>query len=232
LFFFYNFFKFFVKKLKILDKRSVTHDTYAFKLEKPNGYYFEPGQATELSLLKEGWEEEKRPFTFTNLPDEDHLEFTIKTYQDHDGVTKMLGKAQVGDMVEIGDAWGAISYQGEGVFIAGGAGITPFIAIFRSLRKRNKIGNNHLIFANKTNKDIILYDELKEMLGNKFYNIIADQEDTVHDKGFIDKEYLKGKINDFKNRHFYLCGPPGFMDAVQGALKDLGADPNALVFEK
>lgn len=219
-------------KLKILDKLQVTHDTFAFKVEKPDEYHFEPGQATELSLLKEGWEEEKRPFTFTNLPHEDHLEFTIKTYVDHEGVTKRLREAAKGDLVEIGDAWGAISYKGEGVFIAGGAGITPFISIFRSLRQQNKIGNNQLIFANKTNADIILFDELTEILGAKFYNIIAEQPDTAYDKGQIDKAYLKDKINDFKNQHFYLCGPPGFMEAVQGALEDLGAEPDALVFEK
>lgn len=219
-------------RVKILDKKQLTHDTHSFTVEKPKGYTFVPGQATELSLLKEGWENEKRPFTFTNLPEEEHLEFIIKSYYDHEGVTKQLGESQVGDMVEIGDAWGAISYKGEGVFIAGGAGVTPFISIFRMLRKENKIGNNQLIFANKTNGDIILFDELKSLLGNKFHNIIAEQEDTVYDKGLIDKTYLDSKINDFKNQHFYLCGPEGFMEAVEGALKELGAKPDALVFEQ
>ncbi|NHE55920.1 FAD-binding oxidoreductase [Cyclobacterium plantarum] len=219
-------------QLQILEKKQVTHDTYSFKVEKPGGYRFQPGQATELSLLKEGWEEEKRPFTFTSLPSDDFLEFTIKTYDEHEGVTKRLGDALPGDKVEIGDAWGAIEYKGEGVFIAGGAGITPFIAIFRDLRQKNKIGNNELIFANKTNDDIILFEELKTILGHKFHNIIEKQADTAYDRGRIDKAYLKGKINDFKNQHFYICGPEGFMKAVDKALKDLGANPEALVFEQ
>ncbi|MBD3628038.1 flavodoxin reductase [Cyclobacterium sp.] len=219
-------------QLQILEKKQVTHDTYSYKVEKPGGYRFQPGQATELSLLKEGWEEEKRPFTFTSLPSDDFLEFTIKTYDDHEGVTKRLGDALPGDKVEIGDAWGAIEYKGEGVFIAGGAGITPFISIFRDLRQKNKIGNNELIFANKTNDDIILFEELKTILGHKFHNIIEKQADSAYDRGRIDKDYLKGKINDFKNQHFYICGPEGFMKAVDKALKDLGANPEALVFEQ
>lgn len=219
-------------QLQILEKKQVTHDTYSFKVEKPGGYRFKPGQATELSLLKEGWEEEKRPFTFTSLPSDDFLEFTIKTYDDHEGVTKRLGDALPGDKVEIGDAWGAIEYKGEGVFLAGGAGITPFISIFRDLRQKNKIGNNQLIFANKTNDDIILFEELKTILGHKFHNIIEKQADSAYDRGRIDKDYLKGKINDFKNQHFYICGPEGFMKAVDKALKDLGANPEALVFEQ
>ena len=134
-------------QLRILDKSIVTHDTFAFKIEKPKGYSFVPGQATELSLLKEGWEDVKRPFSFTSLPKDDFLEFTIKTYDDHEGVTKRLGNAQVGDKVEIGDAWGAISFKGDGVFLAGGAGITPFISIFRDLRQKNEIGKSQLILS-------------------------------------------------------------------------------------
>ncbi|MFC4874915.1 FAD-binding oxidoreductase [Negadavirga shengliensis] len=215
-----------------MDKKQVTHDTFAFTVEKPEGYSYKPGQATELGLLMEGWEEEKRPFTFTSLPEDKHLEFTIKTYPDHEGVTKKLRDAQVGDRVEIGDAWGAISYKGEGVFIAGGAGITPFIAIFRHLNKQNEVGNNQLIFANKTDDDIILYDEFKSILGDRFYNIIEKGEHTAFDRGLIDKAYLQKMINDFRSQHFYLCGPPAFMEVVQGALRDLGADPDSLVFEK
>jgi ferredoxin-NADP reductase len=219
-------------KVKILEKENVTHDTLSFKVEKPKGYTYKPGQATEVSLLKEGWEAEKRPFTFTGLPKDNHLEFTIKIYDDHEGVTKRLGNASVGDSLEIGDSWGAIEYKGEGVFIAGGAGVTPFISILRDLRENNQVGNNELIFANKTNEDIILFEELKTILGHKFHNIIEKQEDTAYDKGRIDKDYLKSKINDFKNQHFYLCGPEGFMEAVENALKDLGANPDALVFEQ
>jgi len=219
-------------RLKILEKEPLTHDVNRYKLEKPRGFQFIPGQATEVSLLKAGWEAEKRPFTFTCLPSDDYLEFTIKSYKGHEGVTKRLGEAEVGDEVEIGDPWGTISFKGEGVFIAGGAGITPFIAILRSLRKKNKIGNSALVFANKTNDDIILYEELKEILGNKFYNIISNQKDTAYDKGLINKDYLKSKIGDFDHQHFYVCGPNGFMKAVMGSLKELGANPDALVFEK
>jgi ferredoxin-NADP reductase len=49
---------------------------------------------------------------------------------------------------------GAIEYKGEGVFIAGGAGVTPFIAILRQLQAENKTTTNY--FTNKTANDIIL----------------------------------------------------------------------------
>jgi len=217
--------------LKILAVKQVTHNVRSYKLEKPPGYAYTPGQATELSILKEGWEKEKRPFTFTSLPDSDHLEFTIKSYTDHDGVTNQLLKIEPGDIFEIGDAWGAIEYKGEGVFIAGGAGVTPFIAIFRYLHSKNQVGGNKLFFSNKTTGDIILKEEFENILGDNFINIITQErtEDFYHGK--IDKAYLQQNIQNF-NQHFYVCGPDAFTASILNALKELGADADTLVFEK
>src|SRR5206468_6883984 len=127
---------------------------------------FVPGQATEVSINKEGWEAEKRPFTFTGLNEDPYLEFTIKCYTDHPGVTNELSKLNNGDELIIGDVWGAISYQGEGYFIAGGAGITPFLAILRKLHKEKALASNRLFFSNRTRRDIILKEELELMLGD------------------------------------------------------------------
>src|SRR5688572_6994969 len=146
--------------IKIKAIEQVTHDVKRFQCKKPEGYSFAPGQATEVSIKKKGWEEERRPFTFTSLNEFPDLEFTIKIYSDHPGVTNELNTLQTGDELIIGDVWGAIEYKGLGYFIAGGAGITPFIAILRQLKKENKLEGNKLFFSNKTNQDIILEKEL------------------------------------------------------------------------
>ena len=182
-------------------------------------------------ILKEKWAKEKRPFTFTSLPGIDTLEFTIKSYTDHDGVTNQLANVKSGDFFEISDAWGAIEYKGEGIFLAGGAGVTPFIAILRDLYSKDKIGNNKLFFSNKTTKDIILKDEFKKMLGDNFINIISEENAEGFYHGKIDKDYLQKHIENFK-QPFYVCGPDAFMASILQALKELGAHPDSLVFEK
>jgi len=110
--------------VRITNIESVTHDVRRYQVEKPQGYTFKPGQATEVAINKEGWKEERRPFTFTSLNTDPYLEFTIKSYNDHPGVTNELGKLKVGDELIIHDVWGVIEYKGPGYFIAGGAGIT------------------------------------------------------------------------------------------------------------
>jgi ferredoxin-NADP reductase len=54
--------------VKILSIQHITHDVLQIVTEKPERYFFTPGQATEIAIKKVGWEEERRPFTFTSLP--------------------------------------------------------------------------------------------------------------------------------------------------------------------
>jgi ferredoxin-NADP reductase len=217
--------------VKILSVEPVTHNVRRFRLEKPVGYSFNPGQATEVSINTPEWREEKRPFTFTCLPDDDHLEFTIKIYTDHDGVTNALGKVKAGDELILRDVWGAIEYKGPGTFIAGGAGITPFIAIFRKLYRDGEVGNNRLIFSNKTEADIILKDSFEKMLGDNFINILSEEENKKYQHGRINKKYLQENIHDIKQK-FYICGPDPMIKDISAALEELGAHTESVVFEK
>lgn len=219
--------------VEILDIKDVTHDVRSYTFEKPDGYAFTPGQATEVAIDKDGWRDKKRPFTFTNLVDDKHLEFVIKSYPDHNGVTEQIGQLEKGDQFIIDDAWGTIEYKGPGVFLAGGAGVTPFIAIFRDLYSKGDIESNTLIFSNKTEDDIILQQEFEEMLGDQCINVITDEpaDSHIYLDGFIDKGFLADQIDDF-DQPFYVCGPPAFNDAMIQYLKELGANPDALVFEE
>jgi ferredoxin-NADP reductase len=216
--------------VRILRIEQVTHDVNRFQVEKPEGYSFIPGQATEVSINSPDLRDEKRPFTFTCLNREPYLEFTIKIYPSHNGVTYELGKLKPGAELIIRDVWGAISYKGKGIFIAGGAGITPFISIFRDLRTKNEISGNTLIFANKTKADIILEHELRDMLGNAFINILSDEKDNDYFHGMITADFLKANIGE-SNRNFYLCGPPPMMDAVKQQLASLGVGENSITLE-
>jgi len=217
--------------VKVISTEYVTHDVKRFRLEKPEGYVFEPGQATELSVNKAGWEDKRSPFTFTSLTDVPYLEFTIKIYPERQGVTNELGKLVAGDELVLRESWGAIEYKGPGYFIAGGAGITPFLAIFRQLSREGKAAENKLFYSNKTDKDIILADELRNMLGENAHFTISRQKDSLHDQRRIDEAFLRAEVDDF-NEHFYICGPDPMVLAISETLEKLGARADSLVFEK
>jgi len=217
--------------VKILKIEQVTHDVKRFQFEKPAGYRYKPGQATDVSINTPALKDEKRPFTFTGLNSKDYLEFTIKIYTDHNGITNELGKLKQGSELIIRDVWGDIEYKGEGVFIAGGAGITPFISIFRDLSSKNKIGSNLLIFANKSVKDIILEGEFKSLLGESFINILSNEKAPGYSYGFLNEEFLSARMKEMQS-NIYLCGPPPMMEAIIKILSGMGIDPGSITMEK
>lgn len=217
-----------IVKIKSIDK--VTHDVLGIVTEKPPGYTFKPGQATEVSINKDNWKRERIPLTFTCLPTDDYLEFTVKTYPLHNGVTNQLLQLIENDELILQDVFGAISYKGKGVFIAGGAGVTPFISIFRQLKSTNEIGGNVLVFANKTKADIILEKEFKDLLGDAFINVLSDEKLDGYHYGRISEDFLKTIITDF-TQQFYVCGPQPMIDAVLKQLSNLGVKKKAVTIE-
>lgn len=216
--------------VKIKSIQHITHDVLQIVTEKPEHFKFVPGQATEISINQDSWKDQKRPFTFTSLPENDYLEFTIKTYPSRNSVTNKLIELAENDELVLHDVFGAIAYKKEGVFIAGGAGITPFICIFRYLQSKNKLGNNKLIFANNTKADIILEQEFKALLGINFINILANDIVTGYAHGHITEDFLRKHITD-TSKQVYLCGPPPMMEAIEKQLNKLNVDEKLIIKE-
>ncbi|MGN6396750.1 MAG: flavodoxin reductase [Mucilaginibacter sp.] len=216
--------------VKILAVGYLTHNVKRFVVEKPAGYQFIPGQATDVSINGPGLTEEYRPFTFTALPGADYLEFTIKIYTGHNGITEQLAKLKSGDELIIHEVFGAIAYQGPGLFIAGGTGITPFIAIFRQLKKNGQLEGNTLLFANHSPADIILKEELRALLGTNYIDIIRNAQ-AATSKKLIDKELLAAYIGN-NDQHYYICGPDKFTTDMIGLLQQLDIESQWIVIEQ
>lgn len=214
--------------LKIINTNYITHDVMRFVMEKPAGFEYNPGQSAHISINLPGWEDKKRPYSFTSLQHWDYLEFIIKIYPEHHGVSEQLGKLKAGDELLLHDVFGSIKYKGPGIFIAGGTGITPFIAIFRALYHSNNLRNIALLYSNKTKDDIILHDELSKILGPSYQNVFTRDGVIGFRERRIDRRFLIENIGDF-NFRFYVCGPKLFTEEICEALVSLGADPAYLV---
>jgi propane monooxygenase reductase subunit len=219
--------------VKILDISDVSHNVRRYTLERPEGYSFQPGQATDVSLDEEGWREKKHPFTFTSLAGDPHLELTIKSYfkSGGDGVTERLYGYKPGQSLVLRDVWGTITYNGPGTFIAGGAGVTPFIAILRDLHHNRKLDGHTLIASNRTEADIILRDEFESFRGLSTIWTVTDDPASglLHDR--IDDRFLKTHITDW-TQNFYLCGPDDMVKQLRGTLTELGANVENVTWEK
>lgn len=215
----------------ILQIQNLTHNVKRIVCTKPLRFEYIEGQAVEMSILKKGWEDQTRPFTLTSIGSDAVIEFIIKIYDSHNGVTEQINLLGVGDKLKLSNPFGTIKYNGEGIFIAGGAGITPFISILRTCYFNKVKESNKVIFSNKLVADVILENELNVITHGNLTNVFTESPPTGQEAQRIDKDFLSSEISNF-GQNFYVCGPPKFNDEITEALDDLGASSSKVSFDK
>jgi ferredoxin-NADP reductase len=215
--------------LTLQDITPLTPDTYKLMFNRPDDFKFEAGQAVDIAIQKDGLKDEPRKFTMTSRPNDKHLEFVIKAYPDHNGMTQHIPDLGMTDQVTASAPLGAITDHGPGVFIAGGAGITPFISI---LRKHQEEGEevSQLIFANKTDADIILREMWQSMPNVDETFIVTDTQESAYRQGKIDRTLISELVST-TDQPFYICGPRPMVDDVRNALKNHGVDQDRIITE-
>ncbi|WP_138465297.1 flavodoxin reductase [Poseidonocella sp. HB161398] len=209
----------------------LTGNVYRLRVDRPSNYDFVPGQATDVALDREGWAEETRPFTFTCQPEDPFLEFTIKSYPDHEGVTAQIPTLAVGEALLIGDPWGAIRDEGPGVIVAGGAGLTPFIPILRRRLRAGTAGEMTLIQADRSWNDLILRDEWHRARDLRTVFVLEEEDRKGCEPGRVTRKLLQ-KHGVTSRSRVYLCGPPAMEEAVSQALEEIGLGEAQLVQEE
>jgi len=216
--------------VKIKEAYFISSDVKRFVIEKPSGYTFASGQAADIALNETDWNQKFRPFTFTGLNSWENLELLVRIYPERNGVTAKLSKVNTGAELILTKPYGAIEYKGSGVFIAGGTGITPFLSIFRELKKQNRLATNKLIYSNHTSRDVIAGAELHDLFKENYINHYTREGVIGFRERRIDKDILIDYIKDFGQR-FYLCGSQNFVTDISKILLELGANTDSLVIE-
>jgi ferredoxin-NADP reductase len=210
--------------VKLIRKEQLTHDVIRMTLERPKDYFFSAGQAIDFKLPEIPAVKDKvSPFTFTGLNTDAHLELTTKCYPSHHGITEqILDTLKEGDHVVISEPFETVALKGPGVFIAGGTGVTPFIAILRQLKVDHKLPGNSLLFFNKTKADVFMEEEFRNLLGDRYVPVLSNESAPGYVHGMVGADFLKQHVGKI-NQPFYTCGPEGFVKAVKSALVQLGA---------
>jgi cytochrome-b5 reductase len=120
-------------------------------------------------------------------------------------------------------------------FVAGGTGITPMIAIIRWILTKRIDAELFLIFANKTEADIILREEwsraVREYPNFHCHHVLEQPppgwpEGTGRVTVDLLRRYLPAPGSD---TCIFLCGPPQMVDALEATLKELGYPEQAII---
>ena len=111
-------------------------------------------------------------------------------------------------------------------FIAGGIGVTPFSSHIAWMRDSGRTHNTHLYYCANTTPELAYMDEfqaLSQQLSLVVIPVIAKEEVIPpFEKGFITTEMLARRTPDYKERIWYISGPPPMVNAYRQLLKQTG----------
>ena len=214
-------------EINILASEFVTPDTKRFVTEKPKDLIYPPGQSLLLSIDLPKYKDIVRPYSMTSVNDWKYLEFFIKSYPNGKFSQKVTSLNAGEKFIYHGDVNG-IKFKGPGIFIAGGTGITAFIAILRALYLSKNMRNVGLIYSVQSPEDVLIGAELKKILGDNLKMVFTRYKVIGFREKRIDKNFLIDSIGSF-DKHFYIAGPTEFVKDISGYLMDLGAENEQIV---
>ena len=103
------------------------------------------------------------------------------------------------------------------IWIAGGIGITPFLAMSKALGSEQEVD---LYYSVKTASEAVYLDELRKVAKAKSnLKIIPFEADK---QGFITADYIFKTSRDLDDANFMICGPVSLMHALKAQLKSKG----------
>jgi cytochrome-b5 reductase len=208
---------------------------------------------------KEG-EETFRSYTPVSRVDaEGYFDILLKVYfpterfPDGGVVSQYLNKLDVGSKVKIAGPNGRLIYETNGVirflrenvtkkykkfsFIGGGSGITPLYQVIQHLLDEKHLNFDlRLLFANKTEADILIRDRLDDLANQNLvkvaYSLDFPTENWTGLKGFVSDEMVRQFFNKASEDHLVLiCGPPPMTKSLTEIFKKEGHDAsNVYVF--
>ncbi|XP_005107465.1 NADH-cytochrome b5 reductase 3 isoform X2 [Aplysia californica] len=204
-----------------------------------------------------------RPYTpVSSDDDKGYMDLVIKVYfknvhpnfPDGGKMSQYLEAMAIGDYIDVRGPNGLLQYTGRGTFsikpdkksepqvkkakkigmIAGGTGITPMLQLVRQVFKDPEDQSElWLLFANQTEKDILLRSELEEVLNQQpdrfhlWYTLDRPEAGWKYSSGFINEEMIKKHLPAAgPDSLVVMCGPPPMINfACIPNLDKLGYSP-------
>lgn len=212
-----------------------TQDVKSFVFDRPEGFEYKAGQWMYVNIKIEGVTK-MHHFTITSSPTEDYLMFTKKITDSP--YSQTLDKMKGGEWFRLWGPYGDFTFSGEYPklgFLSGGIGITPLRSMLRYIADKKLPTDVKMLYANKTGADIVFRDELEQMEQQdsniEIKNVLTREPDWKWLKGHINSDMIRQQIPDFKERVFYICGPPGMNAALSKELKALGMPDDKIRLE-
>ena len=199
---------------------------------------FKPGQFMQV-ILKPGVKDYARWLSISNSPTErGYLEFTKKITES--GFSKGLKSLRINDRLLIRYPFGKFTFEGECeriAYLSGGIGITPIRSMVKYIVDKKLRTDVYLFYANRTEADIAFKEDFDKMQSEhpnvKVEHVLSQAAASWQGRrGVINAETIKDCLPDYRQRKFYICGPPGMVKAMRELLaEDLKIKQDSIITE-
>ena len=216
------------------------------RLIEPKEITFFPGQYMDIAVPGT---EVTRSFSMANTsskaesPDEaGRLEFIIKVYPDGVFSSFLDQTLKVGDRLDLTGPFGVFTLRDapdrDIVFVGGGAGLAPILALLRSMAERGIERKGAFYYGARTAADLCFTAEIQALRAKlpdfEFVPALSEPQDGEGwqgEVGFI-TDVLMRYETDLKRAHAYLCGPPPMVEAAMPLLAQLGVPEKHIYYDK
>ncbi len=176
------------------------------------------GGAHVVVAMRDGDLLRRNPYSLMSSPrDSRAYEIsTLRVENSRGGSAFMHEKLKVGDTLVLSQPINLFPFDVRGrkhIFMAGGIGITPFIAMMDQMHREDRSFELHYAIRNRSHG--AYWKDLAERYGTHRVKIYVDDE-----KLFIPVDNILG--SQPLGTHLYVCGPSGMIDAVLAKARGAG----------
>ncbi len=221
---------------RVVDVQPEAEKVWTVKLAPSEGeslYEYQPGQFHFITFYRGGnLPVEEHHWTISSSPTQKG--FISSTIKESGDFTATIGRTKSGDTAAVQGPFGRFCYtlhpaEKDFVFIAGGIGITPLMSMLRHMRDTKAGVDVLLLYANRTEKDIVFRDELAAIEAGdaprlKVVHTLSDPDSGWGgEKGYVDREKIQRFVSgNLSEKAFYVCGPPAMNTKTIETLLALG----------
>lgn len=225
------------KPFPLVEKELLAPNVYRFVFRLPNQddvVGIPIGQHVAIKATIDGQSVSRSYTPISNNLDKGRMELVVKCYPDGKLTSQYLAKLETGDQVLFRGPKGAMKYH-PGMckkigMIAGGTGITPMYQLIRAICEHESDTTEvSLIYANRTEEDILLRQELESFARRYpknfklWYMLDSPPKDWAYGAGYVTPAVMSEKLPAPSDETaVMLCGPPGMVAASKKGLVSLG----------
>ncbi len=228
--------------VEVVSNENVTHDMrhLVVRLVEPAAIKFFPGQYVDFVIPGT---DETRSFSMANTSslESGQLEFVIKVYPDGLFSRFLDTEVKVGDRLDITGPFGVFTLRdapgSDLVFVGGGAGMAPILALLRTMAERGIDRKTTFYYGARRKRDLCFEDELRELESRlpSFRYVPAlsepDGDDWDGEVGLITDVVRRGE-RSLVRTDAYVCGPPPMVEAALELLPALGVADKRIFYDK